>query len=172
CGESAAVAYTFGIAAPMVAAAPPMAAPAGGFFVAPFLGRQVRLIDPLLIGVQAGILRPINERMDWFVQGGGSYNTDVKELSLFVDTGLEFKVGNSGFIGGGVGLWDINNSDDLPNSTSPKQDVSYFIHGGAGLPMKIHNRSAQWFAEARIFDDFTDDISHHNILKLGIRVMH
>lgn len=39
---------------------------------------------------------------------------------------------------------------------------------GAG----VNNIPVQWFGEARIFDDFTDDISHHNILRLGLRYMY
>jgi len=167
CGESTPALHAFDIAPPPVAAIP-----AGGAFFAPFIGRQVRSIDPPLVGIQAGWLGAINDRTDWFVQGGGSYNLDVSELSVFIDLGIERKIGEGGFIGAGVGLWDINNSDDLPNSNSPKQDVSYFIHGGANTPWTFHNRPVQWFGEARIFDDFTDDISHHNILKLGLRYMY
>lgn len=168
CGESAPVVHTFNVAPLPVATTP-----AGGFFFAPFIGRQVRSIDPPLIGIQAGWLNSINDKTDWFIQGGGSYNLDASELSVFVDLGIERKFGESGgFFGAGLGVWDINNSDDLPNSTSPKTDLSYFIHGGANTPWEFHDRPVQWFVEARIFDDFTDDISHHNILKLGLRYMY
>ena len=163
--------YTFS-SAPLVPLGE-SAAPAGGLFLAPFIGRQVRSIDPPLVGLQVGWLGAINEKTDWLVQGGGSYNLDASELSLFIDLGIERKFGDKGgFFGGGVGIWDINNSDDLPNSTSPKTDVSYFLHGGANTPWTFHERPVQWFVEGRIFDDFTDDISHHNILKLGLRYIY
>lgn len=168
CGESAVVTNAFNVAAPVAAMA---AAPRGGLFFAPFVGRQLRAIDPPLVGLQVGYLGPITERLSWLVQGGGSYNLKDSELSLFADVGLEHRIGENGFIGGGVGYWDLNNTDEnLPNSTSPKDDITYFVHGGAGTPWTFHDHPIQWFAEARIFDDFTDDISNHNILKLGLRI--
>lgn len=171
CGESAPVNFTFSVAE-LMAAAVPAAARAGGLFLAPFIGRQVRAIDPPLVGLGIGHLTPISERTSFLVQGGGSYNLDVDELSVFVDLGLERKVGEKGFFGGGVGYWDINNDNEyLPNSTSPKKDVSYFVYGGADTPWEIKEHPVQWFGEARIFDDFTDDISNHNILRLGLRIM-
>lgn len=170
CGESAPVKFTFSVAEPMAAAA--AAAPAGGLFLAPFIGRQVRAIDPPLVGLQLGYLIPMSERSSFLVQGGGSYNLKDSELSIFADIGLERKVGENGFVGGGVGLWDINNSDDnISHSDSPKRDVTYFIHGGADTPWSFKERPIQWFGEARIFDDFTDNISEHNVLKLGLRIM-
>ncbi len=144
CGESALTSKDFSVAALV-------AIPTGGAFFAPFIGRQVRSIDPPLVGIQGGLITPINDKTSWLVQAGGSYNLDVEELSVYVDLGVERKIGEHGFIGGGLGLWDINNSDDLPNSNSPKQDISYFIHAGADTAWKINDRTVQWFGEARIF---------------------
>ncbi len=171
CGQSAPTSFTFNVADPIVAAVP-AAAPAGGLFLAPFIGRQVRAIDPPLVGLQLGHLTPISERTSFLVQGGGSYNLKDDELSVFIDLGLERKVGEKGFFGGGVGYWDINNDDEfLGNSDYSKRDVTYFIHGGADTSWMVKDRPVQWFGEARIFDDFTDDISNHNILRLGLRFM-
>lgn len=137
------------------------------------VGRQVRSIDPPLPGIQEGWLNPINEQTNCFIQSDGSYNLNASKLSIFVDLGIERKFGDKGgSFGGGPGIRGINNSDDFPISTGPKKDLSHFIHGGANTPWEFHSRSLQWFAEARVFDDFTDDISHHNILKPRPRYMY
>lgn len=169
CGESAPVKFTFSVAE-LVAAAVPMAKH-GGWFLAPFIGRQVRAIDPPLVGLQIGHLFPITERTSFLLQGGGSYNLKDSELSIFTDVGLERQVGEHGFLGAGVGYWDINNDDNITHSDSPKKDVTYFLYGGSDTPWSIKDHTVQWFGEARVFDDFTDDISNHNILKLGLRIM-
>ncbi len=171
CGESDATGYSFSVAPAVVATSASPATP-NGFYVAPFIGRQVREIDPPLLGVQVGKLFPLSEKTSAFVQGGGSYNLDASELSMFIDAGLEWSVGKTGFIGGGVGLWDFNSDDDLPNTDSPREDVSYFIHGGADTSWELHQQPVQWFFEGRMFDDFSNDIGHHNVLKLGLRIMH
>ncbi len=158
CGGAAAIG-AISMAAPMVVA--PVAT---GFFLAPFIGRQVRNIDPPLVGVDLGYLKPIGERTDWFAQAGASYNTDSEVTSVYVDTGIDQHIGETGFIGAGVGIWDINNSES--------KDETIFIHGGADLPYEIGGHDTQWFVEGRVFENHTDDISNHNILKAGIRILY
>ncbi len=171
CGASAPVVDVFTVAAIPVVVAPTASVPTGLFF-APFIGRQVRAIDPPLIGGQVGYLKPISKNVDFLVQGGASYNIKHDELSLFVDVGLERRIGsNGGFIGGGVGLWDFQTNDYLINGENKytREDTSYFIHGGANTKWSYNGNAVQWFAEGRVFSDFTDDLAHHNVFKLGLR---
>ncbi len=172
CGESGLVTDSFTIAEPVAVLAPPAAIVPSGFFFAPFLGRQVRAIDPPLMGIKVGHLNPISENVDFLIQGGVSYNIKHAELSLFVDLGLERKFGNKGgFVGAGVGLWDFHKDSFLINGANKytREDTTYFIHGGANTKWSYRERPVKWFAEARVFSDFTDDISRHNVVKLGLR---
>ncbi|MFT5608488.1 MAG: hypothetical protein ACI9PZ_002300, partial [Parvicella sp.] len=84
CGESAAATNGFTVDEP-VAPTVVEAAPRSGFFIAPFVGRQIRAIDPPLVGVTIGHLKPLSENVDFLMQGGASYNLKHEELSLFVD---------------------------------------------------------------------------------------
>ncbi len=157
CGDASAKQMITVAAAPVAMAA----APTGGLYYAPFIGRQVRNIDPPLVGIDVGYAHPVADKIDLFVQGGVSYNTDDERTSVYIDVGADRKVGKTGFIGAGVGAWDINDSDF--------SDETFFIHGGADTPWVVSGNNVQWFVEGRIFADHTDDISNHNILKAGLR---
>lgn len=169
CG-SASAQQMLSVAAPAMAVmAAPMAA--GGLYIAPFLGREIREVDPLLVGIDVGYAHPVAERVDAFVQGGVSYNTDTERESVYADVGIDFKVGETGFIGGGVGLWDITADDEDDKEHGMElEDTTYFLHGGADTPWVVRGNNVQWFVEGRVFSDHTDDISAHNILKAGVRI--
>ena len=151
CGTSPVVATPFALAAPPKRSFRP--------YVAPFIGRQVRDYDPFLVGVEGGLQFPLNDKFALFGQVGGSYNTDDSELSTYADLGGDLLF-ERGFVGLGIGVWDINNSDT--------RDNTLLLHGGGDTPWTAGTASIQWFGEARIFEDGTH-IQDNNILKLGLR---
>ena len=78
-----------------------------------------------------------------FGQLGGAINGEDNGSwdSVHADIGVEHKVGKSGFIGGGVGVWDLNNS--------LYRDPTLFVHGGVDTPWKVGDGTVQWFIEGR-----------------------
>ncbi len=159
---------------PVVAAAPSVLP-----FIAPFIGYESRVreecpedpddaygdghhtdIDSEIAGVILGMLKPLNDRTSLLAQLGGAYNfEDSKHSTAFADIGVNHKVGEKGFVGGGVGVWDINDSDNT--------DGSFFLQGGLDA-FETSNGTAQWFAEARaLFDEPGDN----TIFMTGLRFL-
>ena len=116
-------------------------------------------------GIKAGILSPINETLSLFAQGGHISRDGINqgniylENNLFLDIGLEKSVGGSGFIGGGIGVWNIDDGDF--------DDGSIFIHGGSN----IGNTPLQWFVEGRSFIDDIEDNKVDDMVSAGIRYL-
>ena len=158
-----------------VAEAP--AAPGVLPFIAPFIGYEDRVRDECpedpgeaygdghqtqndgaIAGAILGLLKPLNDKTSLLAQIGGAYNFDDSTHSTaFADLGLNQKIGQNGFIGGGVGIWDINDSDNT--------DGSFFIQGGVNA-FDFSKGTAQWFAEARaLFDEPGDN----TIFMTGLR---
>ena len=161
----------------VVAAAP--AAPGFIPFIAPFIGYEDRIRDEcpedpgeaygdghqtqndgVIAGAILGVLKPLNDRTSLLAQLGGAYNFDDSTHSTaFADIGLNQKIGDRGFIGGGVGVWDINDSDNT--------DGSFFLQGGLDA-FETSKGRAQWFAEARaLFDEPSDN----TIFMTGLRFL-
>lgn len=120
-----------------------------------------------LVGGRGGLMYPITDRLSAFGQIGAFANTeDSKWSTLHADVGLEMKVGESGFIGGGVGVWDLNNS--------LYRDPTAFIHGGVDTPWKFGDGTVQWFIEGRKWlDENFEDTEYDNDYSglTGLRVM-
>ena len=84
------------------------------------LGRLVSHWEENPYDFKVGILSPINDSLSWFAQGGLFHRDGINPNntypgdSYFADIGLERKVGISGFIGAGVGVWNLDdrNFDD------------------------------------------------------------
>jgi len=152
--------------APLVAAAPSVIP-----FIAPFIGYEDRVRDEcpahegerhgnghqtendgVIGGAILGLLKPVNDKTSLLAQLGGAYNFDDSTHSTaFADIGVNHKVGANGFIGGGVGIWDINDSDNT--------DLNAF---------ETSKGTAQWFAEARaLFDEPGDN----TIFMTGLRFL-
>ncbi len=120
-------------------------------FLAGFVGMQRRsrdlcdCFDDLsegLVGGRAGVMYPINDRLHAFGQLGAAIDTEDSAYSLLqADIGLETRIGEKGFFGGGVGIWDIN--------SSLYRDPTIFIHGGVDTPWKLGGNTLQWFIEGR-----------------------
>ena len=118
-----------------------------------------------ITGVKVGILSPINDTMSWFAQGGYISRDGVNEHNVypssnyFADIGLEQKLGTSGFVGAGVGIWNIDDN--------AFDDGSFFIHGGSS----IGNTPLDWFIEGRAFfnSDGVYEIEDNKVFSAGVR---
>jgi len=134
-------------------------------FVAGYIGAQSRTRDLCycvkdltegLVGVRGGVLYPLDDRLSLFGQVGAALNTkDSAWHTIHTDVGLEYRIGNTGFVGGGVGIWDLNNSF--------YRDATIFVHGGLNTPWKFGDGSVQWFIEARKWlDEPFDEEKYHD----------
>lgn len=139
-------------------------------FLAPFIGAEKRhraeCVDTssTVYGLQGGILKPLSDRTNLLLALGWAQNDRESSFSsAFADIGVETKVGDNGFVGGGVGLWDFNNSDD--------SDGSVFVQGGAGLPWNSDKIDWQWFVQARVFTDTLDETSNNRLASIGLRAL-
>jgi len=175
CGTSDVVSQTIDVeacAAPVVAAVEPRKFIP---FLAPFIGRESRTrdlcncikdIDSNLAGALGGVMIPHTERFRWLIQGGGAANLEESEWStLFADVGAETRVGERGFFGGGLGIWDINDESG--------RDGTYFLQGGVDTPWTIGNSNVQWFIQGRGFmdNDEVDDIGSDYVGLTGFRFL-
>ena len=148
-------------------------------FIAPFIGYENRVRDECpedagesygdghqtkndgaIAGAILGLLKPLNDRTSLLAQLGGAYNFNKSKYSTaFADIGLNQKVGDKGFLGGGIGIWDINDSAN--------RDGSFFIQGGVDA-FETSKGKAQWFAEARALFDKPGD---NTIFMTGLRFL-
>ena len=118
-------------------------------------------------GIRAGFLTELSAK--WAAFGQLSYyRRDVSDGfeypddGLAVDVGLDRKLGKNAFIGGGIGLWNVNESD------SDGRDFSYFVHVGGDMGAS----NFQWFIEGRLFDGEVselDSASDNRMLLGGVR---
>ena len=119
-------------------------------------------------GIRAGIMKELSEKTSAFTQisyydrdginGGNIYPED----NLAIDIGLERRLSSSAFIGGGLGIWNIDDSD--------YRDASVFGHVGGD----IGATNFQWILEARFFDsdsDHLDTISSNRMFSAGARYL-
>lgn len=132
-------------------------------YIGPFVGYEnrtrdlcncVKEVDAALAGLLGGVAVPIAERADFFAQIGGAANFEESKWSaLFADVGVDWRVGEKGFLGAGVGVWDITDSG--------QRDGNVFVHGGVDTPWTFQNSPVQWFAEGRFLLD-EDDVPDEN----------
>ncbi len=110
-----------------------------------------------LFGGTLGLAYPFaNGGAQVFGQGGVAINVrDTENTSVFADVGID-KLFARGFIGTGVGIWDITHSDTV--------DGSLFVHGGLNL-----NEKAQFYIEGRLFTSMFDMIGNNYLFVGGIR---
>jgi hypothetical protein len=110
-----------------------------------------------LLGGTVGISYPFADGgASVFGQGGVAINLrDNENTSIFTDIGVD-KNFEGGFIGGGVGIWDINNGDT--------RDGTIFVHGGFNLSEKV-----QFNIEGRLFMDMLDMTDNNFVYLGGIR---
>jgi hypothetical protein len=147
---------------PAPVAAPAPAKAAWLPFVAPFIGVIERNFpDPLLVGAGAGVLHPLNPDWDMLVQLGVGYDDEHSHTSLFAEIGALRKVGN-GYFGGGVGAWDITDSDLF--------DGTIWLEAGLNTPWKVSGTPVQWFVNGRVFWEELDNIDDNFTLSTGLRI--
>ncbi|MEM7195767.1 MAG: hypothetical protein AAF402_12505 [Pseudomonadota bacterium] len=145
-------------------------------FAGAFLGSETRMrFEPAwdmdmkdssgVFGFKGGLMKFVNPKTAVFGQLGYVNRRGINEGNvypddnLFFDIGVDRTVGEKGFVGVGVGLWNFDDSDF--------NDESIFIHGGR----YIGKSNAQWYVEGRVFADDTDDISNNNMYSAGIRYL-
>ncbi len=178
CGSATGSASHLVTAATVVAEAIAAAEPAPTFipYVGLFAGNESRMrlapgLDELyqdnadVFGIKIGVLKPLSEKIAAFGQlgyvdrNGVNSNYVYSDDSWFADIGLDRALGMSGFVGGGLGYWNIGDKEF--------DDLSLFVHGGSG----IGATNAQWFLEGRVFGDELDNIDTDNMVTGGIRYL-
>ena len=120
-------------------------------------------------GIKFGTLVRLNDNYSAFGQIGGYKLIGLNDgavwsaNNIFVDIGIERKLDEHGFIGIGLGEWNIDNGD------SPYDSASYFMYGGGDIGEDKDN--TQWFVEARFFNDTEGMTSDNNMITAGIRYL-
>ena len=116
-------------------------------------------------GVKAGILLQHNDNISVFGQIGLIDRISINEGNIypesdwFVDVGIDHKIGERGFIGAGLGIWNIDETEF--------KDTSLFVHGGSN----IGSSNTQWFIEGRLFRDDLNEVNSNNMVSLGLRFL-
>jgi hypothetical protein len=121
-----------------------------------------------IIGVRAGLLKELSTRTSVFGQVSYYDRQGVNTGNIYPDTnfsldiGAERNLGQNFFVGGGVGAWNIDDSDF--------RDASLFGHIGGNLGKS----NFQWLVEGRLFDSDSatnDSVSDNRMLSAGIRYL-
>lgn len=121
-----------------------------------------------IVGLRAGLLKEISAKTSLLgqvsyvdrqgINGGNVY----PENNFSIDLGVERKLSESAFIGGGIGAWNVDDSDF--------RDASLFgVVGG-----DIGKTKLQWFLEGRVFDSdskMLDSISDNKMFSAGLRYL-
>lgn len=103
-----------------------------------------------------GVIIPTSDKFGILAQLGVEINTrDSDNSSLFADVGAQFFM-DGGFIGAGVGIWDINHG--------LTRTGTIFAHGGVDVTHRI-----QWFIEGRLFTNMLSMIDNNYYGVTGIR---
>jgi hypothetical protein len=110
-----------------------------------------------LFGGTVGLAIPIAEGgAQFFGQGGVAINLrDGENTSVFADVGID-KLLDGGYIGAGVGVWDLFHGDTI--------DGSIFAHGGFNISDRL-----QWNFEGRLFMSELGEIENNYAILTGIR---
>ena len=120
-----------------------------------------------IIGIRAGLMKEISEKTALFGQlsyydrqGINEFNT-YPENNLALDIGVERQLSQKAYIGGGIGAWNLDDSDF--------RDPSIFGH----VAGDIGASNLQWFLEGRLFDSDSDldSLSDNKMFSLGLRYL-
>ena len=121
-----------------------------------------------VIGVRAGLMKAISPKTSMFGQVSYYDRQGINEFNVYpednfaIDVGLERKLGERAFIGGGIGAWNVDDSD--------YRDTSIFGHVGGD----IGKSKFQWFLEGRLFDSDSvnhDSLSDNKMFSAGVRYL-
>ncbi len=118
-----------------------------------------------LVGLKVGVARRFDN--NWELAGAAGVALSVvrdddklREHALFVEAEVNRWIGR-GFVGGGVGLWDLARSDTLTPTA--------MVH--LGLPVADQMRFPVYFLlEGRLFLDNADDIDNNYQFWGGVRI--
>jgi len=121
-----------------------------------------------IIGLRAGLMKELSEKtsvfgqLSYYDRGGINEYNVYPENNLAVDIGVDRKLTERTFIGGGIGLWNVDDSD--------YRDTSIFGHVGGD----IGATNLQWFLEGRLFDSDSvnhDSLSDNKMFSAGVRYL-
>lgn len=166
--------------APVVEEAPKKAAPLGLIpFFGAFVGTETRprvetawqmeLRDSSgVVGLKAGLLKELSAKtalsgvLSVYDRNGINDGNEYPENNVAIDFGVEHKVSERTFIGGGIGAWNVDDSDFRDASI-------YGLVGG-----DIGKSNVQWFVEGRFFDSDSESLGSlpdNKMVSAGIRYL-
>jgi hypothetical protein len=148
-------------------------------FVALFAGSETRpryepswdmdMVDSSgIVGVRAGLMKEISEKnsifgqISYYDRNGINEGNIYPEDNVAIDFGMERKLSERAFIGGGIGAWNVDDSD--------YRDTSIFGHVGGSFGKS----NLQWFLEGRVFDSDSathDSLSDNKMYSVGLRYL-
>jgi hypothetical protein len=121
-----------------------------------------------IAGLRAGLKVPLTQSLKFVPSIGALHRSGVNngnvypEDTIFADAGLEANITKYFFVGGGLGVWDINDGDF--------REPSIFINAGGSI-----TPATEWFVEARGIDsdnpDGKDGFSDNRTFNAGIRLL-
>lgn len=121
-----------------------------------------------ITGLQVGLIKEINSKTSIFGQvtyidrNGINEGNVYPDSSFAVDIGIDRKLSKRIFIGGGIGAFNIDESEF--------RDASLFAHVGGD----IGKSNFQWLVEGRVFDsdsETLDSINDNKLISFGIRYL-
>jgi len=120
-----------------------------------------------IVGLRAGLIKEISAKTAVFGQISYYDRQGINDFNVYpednfaIDIGVERKLSEKAFIGGGIGAWNVDDSDF--------RDTSLFGHVGGG----IGKSNLQWFLEGRVFDTDSelDSISDNKMFSAGVRYL-
>jgi len=122
-----------------------------------------------VIGLRAGLLKQLSAKtsllgqLSYIDRQGINQGNVYPSNSFFLDVGVEHKLSDRTFIGGGIGAANIDESDF--------RDASLFGHVGGDIG---NSDNLQWFLEGRVFDSDSqnhDSLSDNKMFSAGIRYL-
>ena len=121
-----------------------------------------------IVGIRAGLIKELSAKTSIFGQVSFYDRNGINEFNVYpednlsIDIGIDRKLSQKTFIGGGIGIWNVDDSDF--------SDASLFGHVGGD----IGKSNFQWFLEGRVFDsdsDNLDSLSDNKMFSGGIRYL-
>ena len=121
-----------------------------------------------IAGVKVGLLAQLSEKtsasttLSYYERNGVNGGNEYPDNNFALDFGLERKLSERAFIGGGFGAWNFDDSEFADKSL-------YGLVGG-----DIGKSNLQWFLEGRVFDSDSpnlDSISDNKMFSAGLRYL-
>lgn len=120
-----------------------------------------------IAGLRAGLKKQISDKTSVFGQVSYFDRQGINEFHIYpennfaLDIGLDRQLTEKAFIGGGIGAWNVDDSDF--------RDLSIFGHVGGDIGAS----NFQWFLEGRLFDSDSelDSISDNKMFSAGVRYL-